>query len=208
MVHLINHLDQQTFFLTFFSVIVGIKRVKILHRDWPHKTNYSAGHQRLVWSLHHLTPIQILNPSHLFHLKFFFKAACFANSSPKFTTNNFPNGFLATHFKFAAAAMPHKTHFIPQSQSERISGKPELSNHFSSSVTDIELWLKSSGNQNALTFFPLIRAGGLGVLCWACRAESRQTLWLQLRNIFSLMNQPWRLMMTDRQGPWGPRWRF
>lgn len=131
----------KTFFLTFFNVIVGIKRVKIIHLDWPRKTSYPAGHQTSkACSItappdtnpdsQSITPISFEN---------IFKAACFANSCPKFTTNNFPNGFLATHLKFAAAAMPHKAHFIPQSQSERISGKPELSNHFSGSDTDMEL---------------------------------------------------------------------
>lgn len=132
------------------------------------------GHQRLVRSLHHLTPIQILNPPLSFENVF--RAACFANSN----TNSQPIISQMASWphisNFAAAATPHKAHFIPQSQSEWISGKPELSNHFSGSETDIELWLKSSGNQNALTFFPLIRAGGLGVLCWACRAESRLPL--------------------------------
>ncbi len=131
------------------------------------------GRQRLVWSLHLLTPIQILNPSHRFHLKTFSERLVLltrvTNSQPIISQM----AFWPHISNFAAAATPHKAHFIPQSQSERISGKPELSNHFSGSETDIELWLKSSGNQNALTFFPLIRAGGLGVLCWACRAESR-----------------------------------
>ncbi|CAM4589402.1 unnamed protein product [Leuciscus chuanchicus] len=37
--------------------------------------------------------------------------------------------------------MPHKAHFNPQSQSERISGKPELSNHFSG----LEVWASCVG---------------------------------------------------------------